>query len=133
MPVSPRATEDTLNYTTNYLKHLRLNGALRFRLLASGIRTASRFEQKKKNLQSPRTSLLCYVPPDHRSTPAEIEASLEAGTVKMNVDTDTQWAYWEGLLKFYKEKEGSAGSREFGGGPWQTCSSTTFAIECTVD
>jgi len=40
------------------------------------------------------------------STPAEIAASLEAGTVKMNVDTDTQWAYWEGLLKFYKEKEG---------------------------
>jgi len=24
----------------------------------------------------------------------------------MNVDTDTQWAYWEGLLKFYKAKEG---------------------------
>eukprot|EP00965_Chrysotila_dentata_P089462 2953681-Pleurochrysis_carterae.AAC.1 len=22
----------------------------------------------------------------------------------MNIDTDTQWAYWEGLLKFYKSK-----------------------------
>mmetsp|Transcript_47908 Transcript_47908/g.117489 ORF Transcript_47908/g.117489 Transcript_47908/m.117489 type:complete len:239 (-) Transcript_47908:71-787(-) len=36
----------------------------------------------------------------------EIEAAVEAGVVKMNVDTDTQWAYWEGVLKFYKAKEG---------------------------
>merc|ERR1719335_1085349 len=28
------------------------------------------------------------------------------GVVKMNVDTDTQWAYWDGILKFYKAKEG---------------------------
>jgi len=36
----------------------------------------------------------------------EIEAAIDAGVVKMNVDTDTQWAYWEGVLKFYKAKEG---------------------------
>merc|ERR1712232_788301 len=36
----------------------------------------------------------------------EIEAAVSYGVVKMNVDTDTQWAYWEGLLKFYKAKEG---------------------------
>jgi len=24
----------------------------------------------------------------------------------MNIDTDTQWAYWEGLLKFYQAKSG---------------------------
>jgi len=35
-----------------------------------------------------------------------ITTALNAGVVKMNVDTDTQWAYWEGLLKFYKSKEG---------------------------
>ncbi|CAL1153915.1 unnamed protein product, partial [Cladocopium goreaui] len=35
-----------------------------------------------------------------------ITTALNAGVVKMNVDTDTQWAYWEGLLKFYKNKEG---------------------------
>ena len=23
--------------------------------------------------------------------------------VKMNVDTDTQWAYWEGVMAFYKK------------------------------
>jgi fructose-bisphosphate aldolase class II len=40
------------------------------------------------------------------STKEEIETALKNGVVKMNVDTDTQWAYWEGLLKFYKAKEG---------------------------
>ena len=31
----------------------------------------------------------------------DIENALASGVVKMNVDTDTQWAYWEGILKFY--------------------------------
>ena len=26
--------------------------------------------------------------------------------VKMNIDTDTQWAYWDGLRGFYKKNEG---------------------------
>merc|ERR1712039_861898 len=34
----------------------------------------------------------------------DIETAVNAGVVKMNVDTDTQWAYWEGLLNFYKAK-----------------------------
>merc|ERR1719161_1581198 len=35
-----------------------------------------------------------------------IETANKAGVVKMNVDTDTQWAYWAGILKFYKKNEG---------------------------
>jgi len=35
-----------------------------------------------------------------------ISTALGNGVVKMNVDTDTQWAYWEGLLNFYRAKEG---------------------------
>jgi len=35
----------------------------------------------------------------------DIDAARSSGVVKMNVDTDTQWAYWEGLLNFYKENE----------------------------
>merc|ERR1712045_368929 len=34
------------------------------------------------------------------------EDGVSYGVVKMNVDTDTQWAYWEGLLNFYKKNEG---------------------------
>jgi len=40
------------------------------------------------------------------SEKADIATALTSGVVKMNVDTDTQWAYWEGLLNFYKAKEG---------------------------
>jgi len=36
----------------------------------------------------------------------KIDAARTYGTVKMNVDTDTQWAYWQGILDFYTEKEG---------------------------
>ena len=31
---------------------------------------------------------------------------VQNGVVKMNVDTDTQWAYWDGLRGFYKKNEG---------------------------
>lgn len=40
------------------------------------------------------------------SSPAEIKESISYGVVKMNIDTDTQWATWEGILKFYKANEG---------------------------
>jgi hypothetical protein len=31
-------------------------------------------------------------------------SALQHGVVKMNIDTDTQWAYWNGLRQFEKEK-----------------------------
>jgi fructose-bisphosphate aldolase class II len=40
------------------------------------------------------------------STKKEIDDAVSYGVVKMNIDTDTQWAYWEGLLKFYQAKSG---------------------------
>lgn len=39
------------------------------------------------------------------STLEEIRESISYGVIKMNIDTDTQWATWEGILNFYKEKE----------------------------
>jgi len=36
----------------------------------------------------------------------DIDAAVSFGVVKMNVDTDTQWAYWEGILNFYHAKSG---------------------------
>merc|ERR1740127_389712 len=38
------------------------------------------------------------------SEKSDIDKAVSYGVVKMNVDTDTQWAYWEGLLNFYKSK-----------------------------
>jgi fructose-bisphosphate aldolase class II len=40
------------------------------------------------------------------STPEEIQTAVGNGVVKMNIDTDTQWAYWDGLRKFYEDKKG---------------------------
>ena len=40
------------------------------------------------------------------STQEEIREAVNNGVVKMNVDTDTQWAYWDGLRGFYKKNEG---------------------------
>jgi len=36
----------------------------------------------------------------------EIREALSYGVIKMNIDTDTQWAYWSGVLEFYKKKSG---------------------------
>jgi len=38
------------------------------------------------------------------STEDEIKTAVKNGVVKMNIDTDTQWAYWDGLRAFEKEK-----------------------------
>ncbi|KAI2513314.1 Fructose-bisphosphate aldolase class-II [Fragilaria crotonensis] len=38
------------------------------------------------------------------STDQEISTAVKNGVVKMNIDTDTQWAYWDGLRGFEKEK-----------------------------
>ncbi|MCG8453966.1 MAG: class II fructose-bisphosphate aldolase [Spirochaetales bacterium] len=39
------------------------------------------------------------------STQEEIREAIGYGVVKMNIDTDTQWATWKGILEFYKENE----------------------------
>ncbi len=40
------------------------------------------------------------------STKDEIRTAVKNGVIKMNIDTDTQWAYWDGLRKFYNDKQG---------------------------
>ena len=39
------------------------------------------------------------------STTEEIREAISYGAIKMNIDTDTQWASWKGVLDFYKENE----------------------------
>ena len=34
------------------------------------------------------------------SSHAEIREAIQYGVIKMNIDTDTQWAYWDGIRKF---------------------------------
>ncbi|KAJ3256401.1 Fructose-bisphosphate aldolase 1 [Boothiomyces macroporosus] len=39
------------------------------------------------------------------STAEEIKTAVEFGVIKMNIDTDTQFAYWMGLRDFYESKK----------------------------
>lgn len=35
----------------------------------------------------------------------QIREAISYGAIKMNIDTDLQWAFWEGILGFYKKNE----------------------------
>ncbi|MFD1630785.1 class II fructose-bisphosphate aldolase [Pseudopedobacter beijingensis] len=39
------------------------------------------------------------------SSQEEIREALSYGAIKMNIDTDMQWAFWDGILNYYKAKE----------------------------
>lgn len=40
------------------------------------------------------------------SSREEIREAISYGVIKMNIDTDTQWATWEGVMNYYKKNEG---------------------------
>ena len=40
------------------------------------------------------------------SSATEIEEAISYGVIKMNIDTDTQWATWKGVMDYYKNNEG---------------------------
>ena len=40
------------------------------------------------------------------SSREEIREAIDYGAVKMNIDTDIQWSSWDGILQYYKSKEG---------------------------
>jgi fructose-bisphosphate aldolase class II len=40
------------------------------------------------------------------SSQEEIREAISYGAIKMNIDTDMQWAFWEGILEYYKKNEG---------------------------
>ena len=39
------------------------------------------------------------------SSSEEIKEAISYGVIKMNIDTDTQWATWKGVMEYYKENE----------------------------
>jgi fructose-bisphosphate aldolase class II len=40
------------------------------------------------------------------SSREEIREAIDYGVIKMNIDTDLQWAFWEGIKNFYETKKG---------------------------
>jgi fructose-bisphosphate aldolase class II len=39
------------------------------------------------------------------SAQSEIREAISYGVIKMNIDTDLQWAFWEGIKNFYEQKK----------------------------
>jgi fructose-bisphosphate aldolase class II len=39
------------------------------------------------------------------SEPAKIQEAISYGVIKMNLDTDIQWAFWDGVHKYYNAKK----------------------------
>ncbi len=39
------------------------------------------------------------------SSPAEIKEAIEYGAIKMNIDTDMQWAFWSGVRDYYTKNQ----------------------------
>jgi fructose-bisphosphate aldolase class II len=40
------------------------------------------------------------------STREEIREAIDYGAVKMNIDTDMQWAFWNGIRDYYEDNKG---------------------------
>ena len=39
------------------------------------------------------------------SAPSEIKEATSYGSIKMNIDTDIQWAFWDGVHSYYNDKK----------------------------
>ncbi|WP_241578819.1 class II fructose-bisphosphate aldolase [Rosenbergiella nectarea] len=68
------------------------------------LRNSQDYVSEKHNL--PHNSLNFVFHGGSGSSAEEIKESIEYGVIKMNIDTDTQWANWDGILQFYKKNEG---------------------------
>ncbi len=67
------------------------------------LRDSQEYVCKKHNL--PHNALNFVFHGGSGSTAAEIKEAVSYGVIKMNIDTDTQWANWDGILQFYKKNE----------------------------
>lgn len=67
------------------------------------LHNSQEYIQKKFNTEANPVSFVFHG--GSGSEPAKIAEALQYGVVKMNIDTDTQWAMWEGVMAYYKDKK----------------------------
>jgi fructose-bisphosphate aldolase class II len=67
------------------------------------LKNSQEFVQKKYNTGSKPVSFVFHG--GSGSLQSEIREAIDYGVIKMNIDTDMQWAFWEGIKNFYQEKE----------------------------
>jgi fructose-bisphosphate aldolase, class II len=67
------------------------------------LHNSQEYIQKKHNTEANPVNFVFHG--GSGSEQAKIREAIEYGVIKMNIDTDTQWAYWEGVMGYYKAKE----------------------------
>ncbi len=67
------------------------------------LKNSQEYIQKKFNTESLPVNFVFHG--GSGSSREEIREAIEYGAVKMNIDTDMQWATWEGILKYYHKTE----------------------------
>lgn len=70
------------------------------------LKNSQDFIREKFHLEGQRTPLNFVFHGGSGSSREEIREAVEYGAVKMNIDTDMQWAFWEGVLNYYNAKKG---------------------------
>jgi len=68
------------------------------------LKNSQTYLQKKLNLPSDQTIKFVFHGGSGSST-QEIREAIDYGVVKMNIDTDLQWAFWDGVHDYYKAKK----------------------------
>lgn len=67
------------------------------------LKNSQDFVQKKFNTPAKPVSFVFHG--GSGSLQSEIREAIDYGVIKMNIDTDLQWAFWEGIKNFYEEKK----------------------------
>lgn len=67
------------------------------------LKNSQEYIQKKYNTEANPVNFVFHG--GSGSEPEKIKEAISYGVIKMNIDTDTQWAYWEGVMNYYKSKE----------------------------
>lgn len=67
------------------------------------LKKSNEFVQKKFGTASKPVSFVFHG--GSGSLQSEIREAIEYGVIKMNIDTDMQWAFWEGVKNFYEDKK----------------------------
>lgn len=68
------------------------------------LKNSQEFIQKKFNTAAQPVNFVFHG--GSGSSQAEIREAISYGAIKMNIDTDMQWAYWEGVKNYYQANEG---------------------------
>ncbi|QJC34835.1 class II fructose-bisphosphate aldolase [Enterobacteriaceae endosymbiont of Donacia piscatrix] len=71
------------------------------KLLPKILKKSQKFISKKHHLYKNPINFVFHG--GSGSSIKEIKQAIRYGVVKMNIDTDTQWATWKGILNFYKK------------------------------